>query len=341
MLKTDSSTSIAQCRICGNNSGRVVDTTERMFGFGGDFHYFECGKCGCVQLMNVPADLSFYYPPDKYYSFKPRPECKPELERTGLKRWLYAMRNGYALFHRPFYAALLQYFRPAGPEYKTVAHLFRNAPGLSIRSRILDVGSGQGWLLEDLAKLGFSRLHGVDPFINDTISSKPQITLHKCFVEELQAGKFDLILSQDSLEHVIDPLATLTAMAERLAPGGTCRVELPVAASRVWQEYGGIWVDLDPPRHIFLFTQPSMEIVAAKAGLKVVACDQVGTYFGFMGSEQYKLGRTLFDYSKGRYGYAHEEFTLAEIAAFQALADKANADGVGGRLAFWMRHSDR
>lgn len=39
-----------------------------MFGFGGEFIYFQCGRCGCLQTKAVPADLSRYYPPH-YYSF--------------------------------------------------------------------------------------------------------------------------------------------------------------------------------------------------------------------------------------------------------------------------------
>jgi len=38
------------------------------FGLRDEFRYLECGACRCVQLVDVPADLSKYYPPN-YYSF--------------------------------------------------------------------------------------------------------------------------------------------------------------------------------------------------------------------------------------------------------------------------------
>ena len=58
------------CKICGNSVGNTLYTVrEMMFGTREEFEYLECAQCGCVQLWNVPADLSPYYPPD-YYSFE-------------------------------------------------------------------------------------------------------------------------------------------------------------------------------------------------------------------------------------------------------------------------------
>ena len=59
------------CRICGNADGNTAyDVREMMFGTREIFRYFRCAACGCLQIAEVPADLSAYYPPD-YCSFKP------------------------------------------------------------------------------------------------------------------------------------------------------------------------------------------------------------------------------------------------------------------------------
>ena len=39
-----------------------------MFGHRDRFTAGECGRCGCVQLLDPPADLGRYYGPG-YYSF--------------------------------------------------------------------------------------------------------------------------------------------------------------------------------------------------------------------------------------------------------------------------------
>ena len=325
-----------RCRICGTDTGRVVETTERMFGFGGEFQYFECAGCGCVQLMNVPVDLGFYYPKDLYYSLNLEPrETAPE-QRIGLKRWLFRLRNQYCLFGTPPYAALLAKLRPPVNVIEKLKPFLRHLKKRSLNCRILDVGSGQGALLVDLARAGFEDLHGVDPFLNDTVPPRPEVTLHKSTVQDLDAGKFDLIISHDSLEHVNDPGAVLTAMAARLTPGGQCRVELPVAASRVWREYGGLWVDLDPPRHLFLLTRPSMDVLAKSAGLTVTSCEPAGTPWAFWGSEIYKRGKTLYDMKRSRFINVDEEFTPAEMEVFAARSKAANNAGETGRLTFWL-----
>lgn len=40
-----------------------------MFGFRDEFTYFECSKCGCIQIIEIPRNMGKYYTPN-YYSFK-------------------------------------------------------------------------------------------------------------------------------------------------------------------------------------------------------------------------------------------------------------------------------
>ena len=42
---------------------------EMIFGFRDEFTYFECSKCGCLQIMQIPRNMGKYYP-SNYYSFK-------------------------------------------------------------------------------------------------------------------------------------------------------------------------------------------------------------------------------------------------------------------------------
>ena len=39
-----------------------------MFGYRDEFAYFACGQCGCLQIADIPPDMSRYYPAN-YYSF--------------------------------------------------------------------------------------------------------------------------------------------------------------------------------------------------------------------------------------------------------------------------------
>jgi hypothetical protein len=59
------------CRICGNTDGNkdyyIKDYT---FGAKNSFHYFQCEKCKCLQIAEIPRDMSAYYD-SGYYSFDP------------------------------------------------------------------------------------------------------------------------------------------------------------------------------------------------------------------------------------------------------------------------------
>lgn len=73
-------------------------------------------------------------------------------------------------------------------------------------ARILDVGCSTGILLQELEKLGFTNLFGID------VSKKAvEASIHRGFANsfvmngenpEFEAGSFDLIISSDSLEHM-------------------------------------------------------------------------------------------------------------------------------------------
>lgn len=57
-------------RICSNTeSNRALIVREMMYGFGDTFEYIECAQCGCLQIREIPDDLSKYYP-ENYWAFQ-------------------------------------------------------------------------------------------------------------------------------------------------------------------------------------------------------------------------------------------------------------------------------
>ncbi len=51
------------CRICGNSRDNPCHVfRERMYGLGDEYPYFECSLCGCLQIGQIPEDLSRAYP---------------------------------------------------------------------------------------------------------------------------------------------------------------------------------------------------------------------------------------------------------------------------------------
>ncbi|MBQ8116574.1 MAG: class I SAM-dependent methyltransferase [Lachnospiraceae bacterium] len=60
------------CRVCGTTGEmKQVCAREMMYGTKEEFDYFICPHCGCMQIKQVPTDLSRYYG-GNYYSYAPR-----------------------------------------------------------------------------------------------------------------------------------------------------------------------------------------------------------------------------------------------------------------------------
>jgi len=84
------------CRVCeATAQGRTHIAREMMYGFRDEFEYYECPVCGCLQIQQVPSDLSKYYPRD-YYSFRNSLGMEDTTPR-GLRRLLRAARADYQI----------------------------------------------------------------------------------------------------------------------------------------------------------------------------------------------------------------------------------------------------
>ncbi|MDP3786394.1 MAG: class I SAM-dependent methyltransferase, partial [Candidatus Omnitrophota bacterium] len=147
-----------ECRICGNKNGnKIYAAREMMFGFHDEFYYFECAACGCLQIKEIPADMSKYYPED-YYSISAKPP-----EHRFIKDNLVNMRDDFTVLGKSFIGRMLFSLFPA-EDLRPLS-----ACQLTKKSCILDVGCGTGLLLHRLKNAGFENVMGADPYIKNDI----------------------------------------------------------------------------------------------------------------------------------------------------------------------------
>ena len=224
-----------ECRICGDNVGREYSAREMMFGLRDPFTYFECSGCGCLQLVDVPADMSRYYP-ENYYSFN----CTQSTRRIGaLRRWFARQRTRGQIFGGRGIGPFLARLRPR-PDFSFFAHRPLSCPDAAV----LDVGCGGGELLRSLAQAGCRALTGIDPFLPGDSRPVPGLRLLARSIDELSDGAYELVMFHHSFEHLPDQLGTLRAVSRLLRPEGWCLICVPVATSLARQMYGADWVDL-------------------------------------------------------------------------------------------------
>ena len=333
------------CRVCGNSEGNRRHRAREMFaGTRDEFDYVECASCGTLHIREVP-DLRPYYSGD-YYSLRPPARAAAAGLRRRLARRAGAFVRGRAA---AYYCGRRRRFgqlrRPLGRLLAARAAVAAGFPGylretgldlrLDLGSGILDVGSGAGATLVMLSHFGFRDLVGVDPFVAADVAYEGGVRVLKAELSDL-TRRFDLVLANHSLEHLADARAALRDIRRLLKPGHYAVVRLPVVA-RAWRDYGVNWVQLDAPRHLFLYPARTFEALAREAGFAVDEVAYDSTAFQFWGSEQYARDIPLADERSYFVDPSNSVFTPEEIAAFDARARELNRGGDGDQAVFYLR----
>jgi SAM-dependent methyltransferase len=307
------------CRICGNASGnRRHVAREMMLGLRDEFSYLECGRCGCLQLVQIPADMARYYPAN-YYSLTQHGWLKTFLRRC----WA---RHAY---QRPNPVGWLLSELVVPHE----AMLSIRRAGLPKNAAILEVGCGSGRLLLDLAWLGFTNLTGVDPFIAENIRHPNGPAILKQQVETM-TGEFDLVMLHHSFEHTDQPLAVMQAVFRLLKPGGYAIFRIPVASSFAWHQYGVNWANLDAPRHFFLHTFESMRLLADQAGFQLQEILHEGNDEQFWVSEEYARDIPRSDPRSLKSNLLKMMLAFLKIRRCKVKARELNLQGQGDLVCF-------
>jgi SAM-dependent methyltransferase len=144
---------------------------------------------------------------------------------------------------------------------------------------VLEVGCGDGLLLDLLARRGFADRLGIDPGRAATGSDREDI-LGGYFPDDLDAAapgrRYGLIVARHVLEHIETPVPFASALAERLAPDGELWIEVPDLDSTVARE---LWSNLYQ-LHCNYFDAATLDALAATAGLRFAAGEIVDVFGG-------------------------------------------------------------
>ena len=306
-----------QCRICSyNGEGTAYTVREMMLGSGDPFLYFQCSRCQCLQIAEIPSDMGKYYPRD-YYSFSTTSRDKTDNPAV---RWVRKLRNQCSVSDAGIGSAVIRFLFP---NRKLLPLLDL---GLNHDSRILDVGCGSGWRLFALREAGFVNTLGIDPFIGSDIAYANGLKIMKRTIHGVE-GRWDVVMYHHSLEHIPDQAAALRATAALLAPGGTCLIRVPVVSSYAWEFYREHWYQIDAPRHFYLHSLSSMGLLAEQSGLAVHAVVYDSTVDQFRTSEMYRMGaRSLREAG----------FSQAQTRAWKRRAVELNREGRGDQAVFYL-----
>ena len=307
----------SKCRICNNESGNdTITLSERHFGYGDKFDYIVCARCKCIQIKEIPSNIDRYYPAE-YYSFEtPKFDTKLNWFNFFLKKSLIKYYMGY--------------FDPAGFLLSfAFDHPFPwiRKRELNFNSKILDVGTGTGRKLLSLQRSGFRNLTGTDPYISgDSVYNS--VSILKRDLSEINET-FDCITLHHSFEHMPDPKNVINHLDRLLDSNGIIIIRIPVADCFAWYKYGEYWVQLDAPRHFYIHTPKSIEIILENTNLYIDEVKYDSGAHQFIMSEKYQRGLPLFA--------KENHYSKSEIKSFERQAEILNKNNNGDTACFYIK----
>ena len=209
-------------------------------------------------------------------------------------------------------------------------------PHFRPNGRLLDIGCGNGHQLKLFRDLGW-QVTGVDISINaiDQVRRRGIEAVHGTVESAaFNNSSFDVITMYASLEHVTDPLQTLTTVHRLLRPGGELVISVPRAGSWLAQLAGPHWFALDLPRHLYHFTPTSLRNLLARIGFTVCRIRSIQPIENVVFSWIYRTKR-----SKGQ---MDAPLTMNRIESFVASVFSSNANlcDTGDIMYLWTTRNE-
>jgi len=233
------------CPVCSNSDTSFFLECRDYTVSGELFALFRCNRCLLVFTQDAPDknEMCRYYESDNYISHT-------DFGNTFTDKIYYAVRK--IMLHRK-------------------RALVRKATKKNTGT-LLDIGSGTGHFAAFMKKSGW-KVSGIE--INE---GAREYSVKKFGLDVYPPGKlkslpsasFDCITMWHVLEHLHDPMGTLSEIKRLLATGGMAIIALPNNISFDSFRYRQFWAAYDVPRHLLHFNPVSFAYTAAQAGFDMI-----------------------------------------------------------------------
>ena len=260
------------CPVCGEERRTLLHSglTDRAFRAApGRWTLKRCHACSSAYLdpRPTPDTIGLAYRTYYTHSGAHAPPPGPGRFRQGLANDYRRARWGYSAGPRVPGGRLIP--RVAPLRGALVDREIRHLPALE-GGRLLDVGSGSGDFVAQMAALGW-RSEGVDPdpaAVARARAAGLDVTQGRLtdLDDAEHAGAFDAITLSHVIEHLHEPATELERVWRLLRPGGLLWIATPNLEGLGHRRFRTAWLGLDPPRHLVLFTRASLEDLLRRVG---------------------------------------------------------------------------
>jgi len=249
------------CYLCGS-IGELSYTglKDRIFNVPGEWSLKKCSNSNCRLVWLDPEPIEEDIPKlyKDYYTHAEKLELSKAQQNKDLAHYLYVSFQYVKTWL--VWVSTLKYQR----DQVGTMYLADVKPG-----KLLEIGCGSGKFLRRMQGFGWS-VEGIDFDAKAVEQARLEcnFTVHVGTLESIkyQANNFDVVAMNHVIEHVPDPVSLLQECHRILRPGGRLVVITPNIDSWGHQEFKQNWRGLEPPRHLYLFSQNTLSSCASKAG---------------------------------------------------------------------------
>jgi SAM-dependent methyltransferase len=210
---------------CGN------DSLNPLSGLFGVFeHYQLCEKCGCLLLKKV-------------------------LSEQGLEE-LYGMR--YFREHPKAIGLPTYEHRYESDAYDRIPTWIRTIKEVCDRGRVLEIGCSHGRFVEELSNVGYDVVGlELDHEICEWARKKTGCDIRCETVDNLGDERFDVVFSNDVLEHILNPEEFVYDVSKVLIPGGKALFQ-----TVIFDEWQQVPIEMMRPLfHTILYSKKSLKLL--------------------------------------------------------------------------------
>lgn len=226
-----------ECRICGSEDKRILIKIKfaevENISFLNGYDVCVCNSCGFGFASNIPSQDEF----NTYYKMQSKYE------------------NDYS---------------PNGRDYSPIIKLLTKY-AKNKHSRILEIGTGDGGLLNALSQESYDNLFGIDPSAKcvDRLRKIPNCRGEMAALNDLdESYSSDIVILASVLEHICDIKNSTAKLSNLMVPNGYLLLETPDVSS--------FNLDFQPPfqefsiEHINYFSRVSLANLMSKYGLRLI-----------------------------------------------------------------------
>jgi SAM-dependent methyltransferase len=269
---------IYTCEICKSKQmSKIFTVIDRVIQRSDSYSLVKCANCNQVSLYPMPSaeEINAFYPKDiEYYGDKCKDSFTSKIAGSKNKLFEFVLSQ---CFNYPvpekvpkhiivFARFIIAFFR--GFLYR---HPRFQLPNYIKNGKLLEIGFGSGGAMRQFNSLGWNVI-GTESSMQRCLhleSTHGFISIHtSTFQVPLEDKSVDVIYLNQVFEHMLHPQLALQEYWRLLKPGGQVLMTVPNFACLQSRLAGASWRGIEAPRHLYLYTEKTLEALLCHANFK-------------------------------------------------------------------------